>query len=187
MSSFLVTSGLSSDTFRGKYVFLDTDFLSLLASNVTMLREILTLTSAGTLLIEPNIRFEFLRSVFLPARLKVLQEFIDNHEVFMPASDHQTQFQQLRDNAYMLSYLYAHNDSKGASMVDLFLAGRALLHGPENVLIISGNRKDFPHFLFDIVGILNCESEKVSSISTYSILSLNLEKYHLAVKRWQAL
>lgn len=182
---FILSSNLTETTLAGKYVFLDNDFLSVVFSDYQALEDLLAISKRATLLIDPLTRFEFLQTVFLPAQRQLKEAFISQDDVFMPAVDHQTVHQQIRDNAYTLSYLYGHNGCKGASVVDLFLAGRAVLHTP-NAIIITGNRKDFPDLVFDLVGVLSREDGD-GGIRSYAAVQFNKAKYDTAVAKWQSL
>ena len=181
--SFVTTKGLTEESLAGKYIFLDNDFLSALFVDFQSLKDLLDLSKRGVLLIDPMTKFEFLQTVYMPKQRELKEAFLLN-EIFISATDHQTVNQQVRDNAYTLSYLYGHHNCKGASVVDLFLAGRALLHSP-NSLIITGNRKDFPDFVFDLLGVLNREED--GSVRAYSVVSFNKDKYDAAVKIWKDL
>ncbi len=182
--SFVVSSGLTEDSLAGKYIFLDNDFLSALAIDYESLAQILELSKKAALLIDPLTRFEFLQTVFLPSERAVKESFLAN-EVFIPAVDHQTVVQQVRANAYTLSYLYGHNGCKGASVVDLFLAGRSALHAPNSV-IMTGNRKDFPNLIFDLIGVLS-KDQADGTVRNYSVVTFNRTKFDTAYAKWRSL
>jgi len=184
---FLLSHGLNKDALAGRYIFLDNDFLSVIFSDGDALEDVLNLTEGSAfLMIDALTRFEFLRGVFLPARRAIAERFVDNEEAFMPAAEHPTIQKSIRDNSLILSNLYAHQKCEGASTVDLFLAGRVMLHAPK-ALIITGNRKDFPGFLFDIAGVLNYDVEKSGQVRAYSVIEFNKDKYDQAVAKWRAL
>lgn len=182
---FILSKGLTEEVLAGKYIFLDNDFLSVLFTDYQALENLLDVSKKGTLLIDPLTKFEFLQTVFLPKQRSLKEAFIGQDDVFIPAVDHQMVYQQIRDNAYTLSYLYGHHGCKGASVVDLFLAGRAILHTP-NSIIITGNRKDFPDFIFDMVGIFSRE-EGDGSVRSFSAVTFNKNKYQEAVRNWEDL
>ena len=183
--SFLISKGLSEEALAGKYIFFDNDFLSVLFCDFQALENLLDISKRATLLIDPLTRFEFLQTVFLSEQRSLKESFISKDEVFIPAVEHQTVFKQIRDNAYTLSYLYGHHNCKGASIVDLFLAGRSVLHSP-NSIIITGNRKDFPDFIFDMVGVFSREEEN-GNVRSYSAVTFNKNKYEKAEKSWRDL
>lgn len=172
-------SGVTEKDFEGQYVFLDNDFVSLLFRDAEALGAVATLCQKGALMIDSLTRFEFLCFVFLPKQWRLKEKFIDNDKLFFPAVEHQTVFQQIRENALALSYLYAHKGRTSASPIDLFLASRVMLSAA-NSFIISGNRKDFPNFLFDTVGVVNYEDEQDCQTRAYAILRFNPEKYKAA-------
>lgn len=181
---FLVSKGLTEESLAGKYIFLDNDFLSVLSLDFDALSELLDLTQRAALLIDPLTRFEFLQTVYLPGQRAIKEAFLAN-EVFIPAVENPVVYPQIRDNAYTLSYLYAHHGCKGASVVDLFLAGRSVLHTPNSV-IMTGNRKDFPEFVFDLIGTFS-HQEKDGSVRAFAAVAFNKSKYDEAVKTWSDL
>lgn len=181
--SFVVSKGLTEESLAGKYIFLDNDFLSALFIDYDALTEVLTLFKRGTLLIDPFTKFEFLQTVFMPKQRSLKQAFIES-DIFVQAVDHHIVNVQARDNAYTLSYLYGHHNCKGASVVDLFLAGRSMLHSP-NSIIITGNRKDFPDFVFNLLGVFSREED--GNIRSYSAVTFSKDKYDDAVKIWKDL
>lgn len=181
----VVTEGLITELIAGKYLYLDTDFLSKILDDSEALRCFVTLSKQAYIVIEPNIKFEFLRSVFLPEKRLALKKFIENDELFLPATDHHIIFEQQRANALTLSYIYAQDGSKNASLVDLFLASRALIENPR-ALIVTGNRKDFPSTIFDAIGFLNYE-ERDGQIRAFAVLEFKKEKYNVAIERWRQL
>lgn len=182
---FAVTEGLTTEKIAGKYLYLDTDFLSKILDDGEALKSFVVLTNRSYIVIEPNIKFEFLRNVYLPEKRMALEKFIDNDELFYRAIDHQTIFSQQRANALTLSYVYAQNGCKSASLVDLFLAGRALIENPR-ALIVTGNRKDFPSTIFNAIGYLNYE-ERDGQIRAFAVLEFSKGKYDEAIRRWQQL
>ena len=183
MTGLRISRDLTEETLAGKYIFLDNDFLSTLFLDYQTLTDLLDLCKRGHILIDPFTRFEFLQTVYLPKQRELKESFVDS-DIFIPATDHQTVNSQVRDNAYTLSYLYAHNNCKGAGVVDLFLAGRSVLHSPNSV-IITGNKKHFPDVIFDMLGVLNREEN--GNVRAYSAVSFNRSKYDTAVQTWRDL
>lgn len=181
----VITEGLTTELIAGKYLYLDTDFLSKILDDGEALRSFTALSARAYMVIEPNIKFEFLRSVFLPEKRAALEKFIENDDLFLPATDHQSIFEKQRANALTLSYIYAQDGSKNASLVDLFLASRALIENPR-ALIVTGNRKDFPSTIFDAIGFLNYE-ERDGQVRVFSVLEFKKEKYDIAIARWRQL
>jgi predicted nucleic acid-binding protein len=141
---------------------------------------ILDVFSESYLTIESLVRFEFLRDVFLPKQRELKELFIDNEVIFFPSAEHQQLFNDAKENALALSFIYAHKDVKSASFIDLMIAAKAVIHFP-NAIIVTQNRKDFPAFLFDTVGVINYEEEKTRQISNYVIVSFNKENYKSAI------
>ncbi|MCE9643835.1 hypothetical protein K8Q93_01115 [Candidatus Parcubacteria bacterium] len=180
MKGFYVSEGLR-EALSGKNIFLDTDFLSTLINDDEALQDFLEISQNGFLLIDPLVRFELLRDAQLPERRRILEEFL-SYPVLIPALEHPDIFKKIRENALTLSYLYAHKGFKGASTVDLHLAGRVIQHS--NSLLITGNKKDFP-LVFDTLGALIHESETDIQVRAYPILSFSKEKYKAVEDDWR--
>lgn len=83
-------------------------------------------------------------------------------------------------NALILSRIYAQNDSKlkiknSASFVDIYMASKLMALGGK-YLLITGNKKDFPCYIFDTKGIIVQESEN-GTLKNFSLLSFNSSKF----------
>lgn len=167
----LFVNGESIDALRG-YVFCDTDFLAILFNNKTFLSEFLPLFSEKFLVVDPLTRLEFLRDVFSEQRI-LKEQFIS--EIFTIAEHHHEIFKALDINALFLSRLYAHQKRAGASLVDLLLAAR-LMRSSKNAVLITGNAKDFPSFIFDTLSVINFE-EKNGVMKAISVLKFNEGKF----------
>lgn len=161
----------------GKYILVDNDFLSFLFEDGEHLYETLKIFTESFLTIDPFTKLEFLRDVFVPQNRRFKEDFISHEEVFCHAESHPEIFNQIQENALLLSKVFAHNRSgkSGCSTVDLLLAGRAMLQC-ESSAIITGNKKDFPSSVFDTNGILSYET-KEGNIRSFSVIAFNKEKY----------
>jgi hypothetical protein len=183
----MVSEGLG-DRLAGKNIYPDTNFLSVLHYDIDALIQFLELAKRGSLIIDPLIRFEFLQSVYLPQQRQILEKFIDNDKVFLPATEHQSIFKLVSENALTLSYLYAHNGCKSASLVDMFLASRVILNG--RALIVTADRRDYSPALFSLVGTLSYErngKNDMGQITCFSVLEFSKSKYEDALVRWNNL
>ncbi len=101
--------------------------------------------------IDSLIEFEFLRDVFEPTQRRVKESFIAQ-SVFLRVT-HKEGFLELQENALLLSKIYSHKGhtkNTKISLVDLFLGARCMLNTP-STMILTGNKKDFPNSIFDIV------------------------------------
>lgn len=158
----------------GKSVYLDNDFLSrwLEPEVFTILAERL---STSYLTIDPLTRFEFLRDVFLPTERKLKEEFI-SQEIFFADLNHQEIFAKLQNNALLLSKIYSHKrQNRGNSLVDYFLAAR-LIYRNGRALLITGNIKDFPDCVFNVVSTINITSND-GRLICYGIIEFDREKF----------
>lgn len=182
----LITSNSIERVFSGKWIFLDNDFLSDIFQGGISGRafdDLLAVTKEGHLIIDPLTRFEFLSNSH-PPRLKELKEaFLDvDHDIFQIAVDRPEFFQKIRSNAVSISSIYALNQIKGPSSVDLLLAARVAFYSPKSLLITS-NRKDFPSLIFDTLGVINYEQG--NQIKACPVLKFNSQNYNNAVEQWE--
>lgn len=159
---------------KGKAIFVDSDFLGVLYSDEEIFEETLK-TLPGNLYIDPFVRFEFLRDV-TDLQKRINKQTFLNGKVFNPAISHPELYIKVRDIAINLSYIYAsQNKAKGVSIVDLMLAAQ-LIRSPNDSIILTGNRKDYPSIIFDAVTILNYEP-KDDNVRSITALKLNKDNY----------
>jgi hypothetical protein len=158
----------------GFYLLLDNDFLSEVFWDEEVLNEFLNIFESNYFLIDPLTKFEFLRDIFEPKQRKLKEAFI-SHEIFLPVPNRQEIFMKLWENAMLLSILYSHNGSASKSMVDLFLGARCMLNAG-SILVVTGNKKDFPSSIFDICAVINIEQNN-GVIKPYCVLRFNKEKF----------
>jgi len=169
----------------GRYVFTDNDFLNFLFEDEKNLEDSLNFFPKSYLTIDPLIQFEFLRDVFLPLQRDLKSQFVSTKEVFYPAISHHEIFDKIKENALLLSKIYAHQSNRNAknsswSTIDLLLAGRAMYYWKRSA-IITGNKKDFPSVVFDTIGVLSYETNE-NQIRTFSIIIFNKEKLESCLK-----
>lgn len=176
----ILDSGLTPESLKGKYIYLDNDFLSFLSEDFEALEQFVELTIQAHLFIDPLTRFEFLQTVYYPERRREKERFIDNDKIFYHAINHHSNFDKIREDALKLSFVYAHNHSKGASFIDLCLASRVIQQ--EHALIVTGNRKDFPGVIFDTIGLLSYELKNANP-RNFTIVKFNSKKYEDAISR----
>lgn len=158
------------------FVFVDNDFLGILFSDEEALTQISELFS-NCFMVDPLIKFEFLRDIFLPTQRIIKEEFISNPQFFSPTENHPEVFKRVQGNAIYLSQIYSHkNTSAKPSIADLFLAGRLMNYADKSVLI-TGNKKDFPSCVFSTITVLNYEQEGDDSIKPFSILKFDTKKF----------
>lgn len=166
---------------KNKYVFLDTDFLSLLSQDVDVFEEVLIFLSDSFLVVDPLVEFEFLRDTFLPGQQSIKEQFVSNQEIFFPVDLNPITFLNIRENALVLSRVYAHQRQgkkrkENPSTVDLFLAARIMLN-PASYCLLTGNKKDYSSSLFDTKTVLSFETEE-GDIRNFSILAFNPNKFN---------
>ncbi|MBU1085752.1 MAG: hypothetical protein ABIJ43_03025 [Candidatus Beckwithbacteria bacterium] len=181
METQLFVSGIFRKKVEGLYVYLDNDFLSALFKDEELLKQVNDVLSGGNLLIDPFTKFEFLRGTYIPKEVKTSKDFIEQPG-FITAPNRQEIFLKIQENALLLSTIYSHKNiskkknSGGLSIVDLFLAGRLMLNWSKTVLI-TGNKKDFPRCVFDVLGVINFEQEGDGSMRVYSLVQFSKEKF----------
>lgn len=163
-----------------KYLFLDSDFLNEIYKDEDLFSQFASLVYGYSYpMIDPLIEFEFSRSVTSPKEADKMNAFIKS-EIFTPVSRNQEIFIKIQDNAFILSKIYAlhsHGDNgKHASLVDLFLAGRVMTCSPGVAYIITGNTRDYPGCIFDVVGVIT-KYQKDSRLQSFGVLTFNQAKF----------
>lgn len=162
---------------KGWYLLLDNDFLGELYKDEEIVEEFLDKFRESYFIVDPITEFEFLRDVFEPQQRSIKEAFISK-PMFVPVASRQEIFLRVQENALILSKIYSHkghNKNTKISLVDLFLAGRCMLNAP-TIMIVTGNKKDFPNSIFDITAVINIEQGD-GSIKPYSIVQFNKQKF----------
>lgn len=181
----LFTSKDSSKSLDGLYILIDNDFLNEIFRDEEILEEFLRTFEKNYFLIDPLTEFEFLRDIYEPKQRKVKKAFIAK-SLFLPVPNRQEIFLKLWENAMLLSTIYSHkghNKNTKISLVDLFLGARCMLNAG-STLIITGNKKDFPNSIYDVISIINIEQND-GSIKPYSLLEFDKSKFDKCYKEMQ--
>lgn len=171
-----------AETVKGKRLFLDTNFLKDIYSNLPLFVQFTDLVyGQASSIIDPLVEFEFMRNVFLTEEIKERESFIGSN-LFLAAINHHEVFKKIQESAYILSKIYTHKrQGKGASPVDLLLAGRLMYHGPNKTLLVTSNVKDFPSCVFDVVGTMTVQ-ENNDVLKSFGLLQFNKKKFDQAYK-----
>ena len=175
MKKILITEHTHTEELHGNYLLLDSDFLGELFNDRVVVKEFITKFQTNHYLLDALVEFEFLRDVFLPKQSALKENFI-SEEIFNPTVNHHDVRKNIENNAFIISKIYAHhNRSKGVSYVDLCLAGRVMANY-QNWNLVTGNKKDFPDFLFDICQIILIKRHD-ETYKPYYILKFNKDKF----------
>lgn len=90
------------------------------------------------------------------------------------------------DNALLLSSIYTLKQYKGASSyVDLILAGMLISLSGKGALL-TGNAKDFPRCVFDVLSVINVDQED-GHMKAFCIVGFNKEKFEQCNKELKEL
>ena len=169
-----------------RVALVDNDFLGLLYHDEDILKGTLGLFSGKQIYLYPFTEFEFLRDVFTP-EVRTLKEKFIAQSIFghIKEDSHMKVFPKLLENALLLSKIFAHQTKKGnkntSSFVDLILAG-FLMFLKDRVILITGNKKDFPSCVFDTLSVLNTEQED-DSMRAICIVAFNQNKFEACQKQ----
>ncbi len=162
---------------------MDNDFLSFALNEESFLDKLMELVdNDNVLVVDYFVRFEFLRDVFIPQQIFIKEDFVSKFE---QSENHSEVIKKLQENAIVLSKIYSHqkqkNNSKNSpSLTDLFLAAR-LASGLGTTIIATGNIKDFPPFLFDVIGVWNVLLND-GGLKSFAFLEFNRDKYKKCVE-----
>ncbi len=168
----------------GSYLLLDSNVISYIFSSPEKFDCFQGLFKSQYFLVDPFASFEFIRDAFLPDIYKKKLEFIKNEEFFLPVPSHSDILVKIRDNAIMLSRIYAHHFQKQnrndfPPLVDLFLAGRLMLQ--TKTYLVTCDFKDFPLFVFDRMNLITIEDE-IDNRVEIQILQFSETKYEKCIE-----
>lgn len=158
---------------KGSYIFLDNNILTTLYYNSRFLDGYYALFKDHFFIIDPYIRFEFLRNEFISEKSDNKIFFLKDGP-FFPAIDHSEIHKTILDNATTLSKIYRHTIKHSPPPVDLFLMGRVMNFG--NGYILTKDIDDFPAFLFDRLSVLSIEKES-GALEHFQLIRFNQEKF----------
>lgn len=164
------------DKIKKSYVFLDNDFLSEAFYHEEVTSFLIDNSNSCYLMIDPLTEFEFLRDVFIPEQINLRRQFLAQ-PIFSQVADHQDIFLKIKENAFLLSKLYAHqNQNQKISFVDIFLAAR-MMYLSVACYLITGNKKDFPLCVFNTTGVFNIEQAD-GQMKAISIVQFSRDKFN---------
>jgi len=162
---------------KDKNIFLDNDFLGILFGSEDFFSEFLGIFPRVLFLIDPLTVFEFMRDIFIPKQRELREKFIYIDKIFAVVPNHHENFEAIQKNALLLSKICSHENVKSnPGVVDLFLAGRVMMHA-DNAVLITSNQKHFPRFLFEVVSVLNYVDEKSEDTKVFYFLKFNKNKF----------
>jgi len=175
----IVLSDNISSVLKDRYILLDTCFLSEQLHDEEFLKKSFSLFSESYLIIEPLVKLEFLRDIFLPGEKFLRKKFIEK-DAFIPAPLHADIYQKIFDNALTISRLYKQNNNRHRAtpkLVDLILVARIVLTN-FNYLLITRDVNHFPAILFDLVATIVVRQDKESELRSFGVLELNVDKFN---------
>lgn len=179
---------LVSENFKqivsSKHIYLDTNILSGLFTHKDSLEAFFSIMVDSFLMLDPYIRLEFLRDIFVSDQVSNREEFL-NQPIFFPAIDHQQIYNNIvNTNSLLLSQVFAlyRQKSKAGgkaswSTVDLLLAARVMGY-KEKALLLTGDRNDFPACAFETIGVLTIESDKNGTLNNFYLLKYDESSFN---------
>lgn len=177
--------------FGNKDIYLDNDFLCRLQKDQDLTRDFCKLlTHSESLKIDSLVEFEFLRDVCNPKQLQLIKEFLSKSFFSFPNDDSNI-FKKIKNNAVIISKIYKiknclpedrKSKNGGPSISDFFLAAR-IMTNYNNSLLITGNKRHFPSYLFDVNYVINTENPENGIINHFFVISFNIEKFQDCFKK----
>jgi len=164
-----------TEVVKEKYLLVDNDFLGALFNHEELLSKMQTIFADSYFVYSNITTFEFLRDIYVPKQRELREQFLSK-DIFFPLTEHQEIYTRTQDMALILSKIYSHHGLRSPSFVDIFLASR-LVSLEERYLLITGNKKDFPSFIFDTKGVLTIEDDN-GSLRNYCLLFFNRFKFN---------
>ncbi len=192
----LISDSDLTELFKQKDIYLDNDFLCRLSKDPELFLDFSKfITNDNSLKIDLLTEFEFKRDIYNTKQLKLIEYFLSKKLFHFP-KDSSEILEKIKINAIILSKIYKIKNNqnfqtdnkkqlkrqKGPSIADFFLGGRLMIDY-ENKLLITGNKKDFPHYIFNINHILNTEDPLNGKIYHFFILSFNREKFDICFNK----
>lgn len=172
---------------KNKELFLDNDFLNRIYKNKVVFHNFIEIFSESFFIIDRIVFFEFIKSLYVPKEIEPRIKFIKSPFFYITPS-HQ-QFNQSLEKSAIISQIYSNQTSNfpkknkpKPSFVDLFLAGKLFLN-PNNKLLITGNKKDFPTTLFDTIDVITIEDQDFNKTFTFFLLEPNQKKFDSALSK----
>jgi hypothetical protein len=172
------------DSIPNKYIYLDTNVLSGLFNHKDSLEGFFSIMIDSFIILDPYIRLEFLRDIFVSEQISNREEFL-NQPIFFPAIDHQQIYNNIVNiNSLLLSQVFALHRQKSKfggkaswSTVDLLLAARVMGY-KEKALLLTGDRNDFPACVFETIGVLTLESNKSGLLNNFYLLKYDEDSFN---------
>ena len=181
MIGFHYSDNLQNTLLR-PYIFVDNDVLTELQSNPELVESLTSALNSRKLYLHPLTEFEFLRDIpFL--ELKLIKERFSNSSFFkkIGPETHLKFIPKFTDNALLLSSIYKLKQYKGnSSYVDLILGGM-LMSLSDRGALLTGNAKDFPRCVFDVLSVINVDQDD-GHMKAFCIVGFNKEKFDLCNK-----
>ena len=176
MTGFHYSDNLQNTLLR-PYIFVDNDVLAELHNNPELVENLTSSLNSRKLYLHPLTAFEFLRDIpFLETRL--LKERFLNSSIFkkIGPETHLKFLGKFTDNALLLSSIYKLKQYKGdSSYVDLILGGMLMSMSDQGALL-TGNAKDFPRCIFDVLSVINVDQDD-GHMKAFCIVGFNKEKF----------
>lgn len=166
---------------RDKFVFIDTNVLAESFKDEQFLESLTSLFPERQFLVDPLVKFEFLRDTYLPEEVRLRHEFISDENYFIVTPDNQSIFSQVQKNAILLSRILRHKNQKSVPIVDLFVMAKVALYSGSSVLV-TRDFTDFTSILFDRLNIFTFtrQMKNKEEILHFQIVSFNNEKFAVA-------
>ena len=165
------------DTLLRPYIFIDNDVLKALQNSPEFVTDLTTILNSRKLFLHPLTEFEFLRDTHL-LEFKLVKERLLSNQLFkkIGSETNLKLLPKLTENALLLSNIYTFKEYKGSSSyVDLILGG-LLMYLNEKGALITGNPRDFPRCVFDVLSVINME-ESDGHVKPLCIVGFNKEKF----------
>lgn len=176
MTGFHYSDNLQNTLLR-PYIFVDNDVLKELQSNPSLVENLTAALNSRKLYVHPLTEFEFLRNISI-LETKLIKERFLNSFLFkkIGPETHLKFIPKFTDNALLLSSIYTLKQYKGdSSYVDLILAGM-LMSLSDRGALLTGNAKDFPRCVFDVLSVINVDQED-DHMKAFCIVGFNKEKF----------
>ncbi len=173
---------------KNKPLTIDTNIISLLFSDKLFFQQFCSIFKNNDLLIDPIIKLEFLRGVFIESIFKQKNIFLQ-FEKFCPLPDHQEIYVKVNEYAFKIARIYSHNKQYDVPLGDIFIMARLAVN---NHLFITHDEKHFDNLLFDRITVITIErnyysnkfSRNVDVLEHFQIVAFNHHKLNSCLERF---
>lgn len=155
---------------------LDNNILGVCSTDVDFLTEFKRIFKNCNQLLDPIVKFEFLKGTQTNTLFKKKENFLEFNEFYnMP--DHQDIYKRVYSNALDIARIYSHHEKPNIKTGDVLIMARLVLYPDYYFLTLDKN--DFTSLLFDRVGVVTIEHNTPNNkTDTFELVHVCILKFN---------